>query len=535
MKKIILLFVLTLLTIINSDIKAITNEQLLINAAKATIEKARTNGTGLFFNSNSEIKITQDSYSPKTTEEKYIAYTLSNMRAQAELYYSNNDNYGKTTQSCYVGMFSSKDQGLSNQLTEILKKTSVVNCSSNTKSWAVSAKISNGKYWCVDSSGYSKSIGAILKKGGTACDKGVKYKGTVETSTVNTSFSLFPKLGKIYDILYKTNLTTPTTKYDSSIISKDDVSYELITNNSIDVASIGNKASVGKYLIIPNNKSMLAQYESLNGDKIDKVINSILSLKFTARLIKANTDGGVYEVTFPYIDFIHSISPIYSKLNLLTTDLYYFISDSSRALKMNIVVKNGLISSIYGYGNMKSDAMNMNSAITITGNVRQGPVVSINNLNTVTCEQLFGQNDNSKSICTPNYVERNTDVLIPEPATPEQSKKAIDATIQATLSNMRSQAELYYSNNNNYGIMTSSCFSGMFGSTATGGLSNLVSTVQGRTNDVVCNATIPGPDNRATAWLVSAKLNTGPWFCVDSTGNAVTNNMQKSGADTKCK
>ncbi len=533
MKKIILLFVLTLLTIIKGDIKAITNEQLLIDAAKATIEKARTNGTGLFFNSNSEIKITQDSYSPKTTDEKYIASTLSNMRAQAELYYSYENNYGKTTQSCYVGMFSSKDKGLSRQLTEVFKKTSTVNCSANATSWAVSAKISNGIYWCVDSNGDSKSIGAILKKGTTACSKGIKSKVTIETNTVNTSFSLFPKLGKIYDILYKTNLTTPSNKYDSSIISKDDISYELITKNSIDVANIVNKASVGKYLIIPNDSSFLAQSESLNSNKMDKVINSILGLNFTAKLVKKDIDGGVYEVAIPYIDFARAISPLYSRLNLLTDGFYYVISDLSKVLKINVVVKNGLISSIYGYNNLKGDNTKTSSVINITGNVRKGPVISINNLNTITCEQLFGK-DNSDSICTPNYVHNNPELLIPGPPTVEDTKKAADAYIKALLSNMKVSAELYHESGDNYGLLTSSCYSGMFDSMATGGFKESISAVKTKTNDLVCNATTPGPDNRATTWLVSAKLNTGPWFCVDSTGVAVTNNMQKSGVDTKC-
>lgn len=534
MKKIILLFVLTLLTIINSDIKAITNEQLLIDAAKATIEKSRSDGTGLFFNSNNEVKVIQDSYSPKTADEKYIVATLRNMRAQGELYYSNNNNYGKTTQSCYIGMFSVKDQGLSKQLTELFKKTSIVNCSANTTSWAVSAKISNGKYWCVDSAGDSKSIGAILKKGVTSCSKGIKYKATLEKNTVTTYFSLFPRLGKIYDLLYKTDLKTPTDKYNSSIISKDDVSYELITKNSISTAGISDKTSVGKYLVIPNDKSMLAQYASLNGDKIDKVINSILGINFTAKLIKTNTDGGVYEVILPYTDLARKIMPVYSRLNLFSEGFYYDISDLSKILKLNIVVKNGLISSIYGSNDIKSNDSKINSTVSITGNVRQGPVVSINNLNTVTCEQLFGQDDNNKNICTPNYIKNDTGVLIPEPPTQEDNKKATDAYIKATLSNMRVSGELYYESNKSYGPMISSCYSGMFDSTTTGGFRESISALKSKTNDIVCNATTPGPDNRATAWLVSAKLNTGPWFCVDSTGAAVTNKMQKSGVDTKC-
>jgi hypothetical protein len=213
------------------------------------------------------------------------------------------------------------------------------------------------------------------------------------------------------------------------------------------------------------------------------------------------------------------------------TLIYYDIYDLSKTLKINIVVKNGLISSIYGNNNLKNANSKMSSTINITGNVRQGPIVSINNLNTVTCEQLFGQRD-PDNLCTPNYNPNN--IQIPEPPTQEDTKKATDAYIKATLSNMRVSGELYYESNKSYGPMISSCYSGMFDSTTAGGFRESISALKSKTNDIVCNASIPGADNRATAWLVSAKLNTGPWFCVDSTGAAVTNNMQKSGADTKC-
>ena len=534
MKKIILLFVLTLLTIINSDIKAITNEQLLIDAAKATIEKARVDGTGLFFNSNVEFKITKDSYSPKTTDEQYITSALSNMRAQAELYYANNNNYGKTTQSCSAGIFSSKDQGLLKLLIDTFKKTSVVNCSSNSTSWAVSAKISDGKYWCVDNSGYSKSLGAILKKGLTSCNKGVKSKVTTDTNNISTSFSIFPKSGKIYDLLYKTDLIIPKDKYNSNVISKDDVSYELITKNSLSTAGINDQASIGKYLIIPNNASILSQYESLNGTKIDKIINSILGLDFKVKLIKTNADGGVYEVTVSYIDFSHKIAPIYSKLNFFMSSFYHDIYNLSKTFKINVVVKNGLINSIYGSNNVKSDDSKINATIDVTANVRQSPTISVSNLNTITCEQLFGKKD-GENVCTPNYINNSTEILIQDPAIlEEQSKKGKDAALQSYLSSMRAQAELYYANNNNYGITTSSCLYGIFSSTATGGLGNIVSTALGKTGDMVCNATTPDSNSKATAWLVSAKLNTGPWYCVDSTGVATTIKSQKTAYDTKC-
>ncbi|NCN52678.1 type II secretion system protein [Candidatus Parcubacteria bacterium] len=86
--------------------------------------------------------------------------------------------------------------------------------------------------------------------------------------------------------------------------------------------------------------------------------------------------------------------------------------------------------------------------------------------------------------------------------------KGADAAIKSSVNNARAQAELYYSNNNNY---TAVC-------TGTGGVAPMVTgaTNAGGTN-VECT-------NSATAWGLNAQLkSTGAGFyCVDSTGAATT-------------
>ena len=95
--------------------------------------------------------------------------------------------------------------------------------------------------------------------------------------------------------------------------------------------------------------------------------------------------------------------------------------------------------------------------------------------------------------------------------------KGEDTAIQANLSNMRAQAELYYSNNNDYGITvaaSTNCNTGIFASTGTGGLSALVAAAKARSSTVTCAATA------SSSWAVSAALKTSGTYCVDSTGAA---------------
>jgi prepilin-type N-terminal cleavage/methylation domain-containing protein len=97
-------------------------------------------------------------------EDAAITSTLSNMRAQAELYYANNSQYDTAANvSCTAGIFSQTGVGGLSALTlDLRNKAGAANvtCTSSTTAWAVNAKLkSSGAvgYACADSSGNSVS------------------------------------------------------------------------------------------------------------------------------------------------------------------------------------------------------------------------------------------------------------------------------------------------------------------------------------------------------------------------------------------
>jgi Tfp pilus assembly protein PilE len=110
--------------------------------------------------------------------------------------------------------------------------------------------------------------------------------------------------------------------------------------------------------------------------------------------------------------------------------------------------------------------------------------------------------------------------------------KGNDAAITSELSNMRAQAELFYSNNNNsYGSTTAANTLGatcvtqtlnLFGSTSvTGSLKTLFEDVikKAGPGKTWCSVSATGD-----AWAVSASTSAGNW-CVDSTGKSVDKTM----------
>ncbi len=105
--------------------------------------------------------------------------------------------------------------------------------------------------------------------------------------------------------------------------------------------------------------------------------------------------------------------------------------------------------------------------------------------------------------------------------------KGEDAAIQSTLSNMRAQAELYYSLNNDYGATATACSAGIFNNSGTGGLKPLITSAQSKTT-VTCYATA------SSSWAVSAVLKNAIGgksnFCVDSTGAAAATSSAISGS-----
>lgn len=99
--------------------------------------------------------------------------------------------------------------------------------------------------------------------------------------------------------------------------------------------------------------------------------------------------------------------------------------------------------------------------------------------------------------------------------------KGEDAAIQSTLSNVRAQAELYYSNNNNYGAAvtggTAGCDTGIFNDATTGGLKTLIDSAQTRTT-VTC--AVVGSSSYSVSALLKSPSGTLTHYCVDAAGSA---------------
>jgi len=79
-----------------------------------------------------------------------IKSNLANLRPQAEIYYDNNGNYGAAVTACNAGMFA--DPSMVAGVTAAGSNA----CQSTGTAWAISAPLSTGSDWCVDSTGVSK-------------------------------------------------------------------------------------------------------------------------------------------------------------------------------------------------------------------------------------------------------------------------------------------------------------------------------------------------------------------------------------------
>ena len=110
---------------------------------------------------------------------------LSSIRAAAEIFYSTNNNYGTATLTgTFTGatigancggsastttaadFWSNSDSGLFNLTSGSNYPSGTAGvCSSNGSAWAVSAKLSTGGFWCVDSTGASRPIAATITGG----------------------------------------------------------------------------------------------------------------------------------------------------------------------------------------------------------------------------------------------------------------------------------------------------------------------------------------------------------------------------------
>ncbi len=99
-------------------------------------------------------------------------------------------------------------------------------------------------------------------------------------------------------------------------------------------------------------------------------------------------------------------------------------------------------------------------------------------------------------------------------------QKAEDVVGQSVLSNMRVQAELYYSNMNSYGPTVSSCSAGIFAEkNAVGGLGDAMSNLGTVATELSCVAGGTMNQQGSQSWRVSARLQSSKYWCSDSTGN----------------
>jgi len=90
--------------------------------------------------------------------------SISSLRAEAELYYDSNGNYGATASNCTSGMFTSTNPNIKGLIdaADAQNGSKAVVCSSTGTSYAVHVVLNDDKKFCVDSSGFAgiKATGA---------------------------------------------------------------------------------------------------------------------------------------------------------------------------------------------------------------------------------------------------------------------------------------------------------------------------------------------------------------------------------------
>ena len=116
--------------------------------------------------------------------------------------------------------------------------------------------------------------------------------------------------------------------------------------------------------------------------------------------------------------------------------------------------------------------------------------------------------------------------------------KGQDAAVQSELSNMRAQAELYYSASSSYGAYptnagtASQCGTAMFSSSTALGVGKLIDgIVSSGGKNVVCYVDA----NPATKWAVQSDISNSAKWCVDSTGKSASSTTAGVDATGYCK
>jgi len=111
--------------------------------------------------------------------------------------------------------------------------------------------------------------------------------------------------------------------------------------------------------------------------------------------------------------------------------------------------------------------------------------------------------------------------------------KGSDAAIMSDIGGIRTQAQIYFNNNDSYGpvgTVVSDCAVGLFGDPTVAKQIQAADTANGPTGAVTCNLSPDGTAYAASAALVSTP---GTSYCVDSTGMGTTT-TKVLGTDTNC-
>lgn len=111
-------------------------------------------------------------------QDSAIQASLSNMRAQAELFYGNNSNTYKPiagdANDCTAGIFAGTTAASTTMKTlvdgaESQNGSNSLSCRVGANFWAVSSPLSSG-HFCVDSKGNAIATSSALATGHTACN-----------------------------------------------------------------------------------------------------------------------------------------------------------------------------------------------------------------------------------------------------------------------------------------------------------------------------------------------------------------------------
>ncbi len=521
------------------NVKAETTNEIIINSAKNTINKAVIDRTAIKIDSSHNLTILNDPNIFRVNltnnllmngydESDAVVFNLLNY-IKSILSASDNLNYNTTINSCNSGIFSDTKSDIGRSISSIGSSSKEIRCAINGKNWAISVKTTDS-YLCVDNTSSVTRTSGLLDIGVSTC-KGLK-KAAIKTDkySIKQNFTIFPKQNNVYDILFNINYLLPKDTVKGELFSQGDGAYILIDKYIMKLLHVKNEDYVNKYLKIDND---IMLYDSLHLDnsKLKKLFNLVLSDKyFTSKFINKQSDGtNVYEIYVPY-NKLQELS--YYIPNIYYSGVIGLLSSNKDKLKLRVNIKDGTIIRVYTINSTMSNK-NIKDSFSIDISIKNNyiPIAKPASNITVSCSQLLPSDMSSLCMKSADF---NKKIIEDE----SDTKKSADAGLKSYLSNMRAVAELYYSNKDNYGPYTLSCTSGMFASAEnSNNVKLLVDSIKNLSNDVVCHAAPSSGKslNDSSTWVMSAKLKSGDWYCVDYTGVAGNKTSQLTDSDTRCK